>query len=54
MMCTATTSDGSDERVELRMTGSGFTWFYAGKALSSNVYLTAANFVLVFVLTILT
>jgi hypothetical protein len=31
-----------------------FTQFYAGKALSSNVYLTAANFVLVFVLTILT
>ena len=28
MMCTATTSDGSDERVELCMTGSGFTWFY--------------------------
>ena len=28
MMCTATTSDGSDERVELRMTGSGFTRFY--------------------------
>jgi hypothetical protein len=27
-MCTATTSDGSDERVELRITGSGFTRFY--------------------------
>jgi hypothetical protein len=23
MMCIATTSDGSDERIELRMTGSG-------------------------------